>query len=164
MEENFDDPNYVFEYDETAKCCLRWKNPKMKHLRGKECGTLTQNNQWAAQFRGMPRMAHRIIWEMFYDLDHKDTLRAKDGNYLNCKIENLDLEPFEDKNPQIELSNKEIGVRFLIILRELCIGKMIFGRGIIFKFLIERLGMKYIKLQIKTVTTEPKLVVTQNMN
>lgn len=102
MEEDFDDPNYVFEYDETAKCCLRWKNPKTPFLKGQECGTLTQNGHWAVQFRGMPRMAHRIIWEMFYELDDKDTIRTKDGDYLNCRISNLVLEPYENKNPQIE--------------------------------------------------------------
>lgn len=108
MEEDFDNPNYVFEYDETSKCCLRWKNPKMPHLKGKECGTLTHNNQWAVQFRGMPRMVHRIIWEMFYGLYSKDIIRVKDGDYLNCKLENLVLEKFEDKNPQIESIKKGI--------------------------------------------------------
>lgn len=103
MEECFDNPNYVFEYDEGAKCCLRWDNPKQSAFKGRECGTLTQNNQWAVQFRGMPRMAHRIIWEMHHgEMKVEDTIRTKDGNYLNCKIDNLVLEKYENKNLQME--------------------------------------------------------------
>lgn len=103
-EDKYNDPNFVFEYDEGMPCCLKWKNPKRNStIAGKACGTVTFNDQWAVQFRGMPRMAHRVIWEMFHgEMKPDDTIRAKDGNYLNCKIDNLVLETFEGKNTQVE--------------------------------------------------------------
>lgn len=101
-----DDPNYVFSYDEAAKCCLRWKNPHGKAASsrvGKECGTINGEGRWAVQFRGSPKLAHRIIWEMFNgQLQKGDVVRQIDGDFLNVKIENLYLEKRDGKNWQDE--------------------------------------------------------------
>lgn len=99
----FEDPNERFNYDESSPSCLVWKKHKRHPSQnGKPCGTITHNSQWAVQFRGMPRMAHRLIWEMFHGhLDSRDIIRTKDGNYLNCKIDNLVLEKYSEKNLQM---------------------------------------------------------------
>lgn len=93
-----DDPNYVFEYDDTSKSKLRWKNPKVEHLKGKECGTLTVDGSWAVQFRGKPRLVSRIVWEMFKgEVRHGDTVLFKDGDKSNPSLSNLDIVAIEEK-------------------------------------------------------------------
>ena len=87
----WDDPNYVFEYDPTSKSCLRWKKHK-RHpsLIGTECGTKTVRGEWAVQFRGMPRLVHRIIWEMFNGKPSDiDIIRPCNGDLGDLRIENL---------------------------------------------------------------------------
>ena len=98
----WDDPNYVFEYDPTSKSCLRWKNHKRySSLIGTECGTKTVRGEWAVQFRGMPRLVHRIIWEMFNGKpSDTDIIRVISGDLGDPRIENLYIERGVDKNPQ----------------------------------------------------------------
>lgn len=98
----WDDPNYVFEYDPTSKSCLRWKNHK-RHpsLIGTECGTKTVRGEWAVQFRGMPRLVHRIVWEMFNGKPSDiDIIRSCNGDLGDPRIENLYIEVGLSKNPQ----------------------------------------------------------------
>lgn len=99
----FDDPNYMFTYDEAARCCLRWKNSK-RHpsLVGQECGTLNKyNHTWAVQFRGSPKLAHRVVWEMFHGKpEDSDTIEFLDGDQTNVKIGNLRLVEGKNKNWQ----------------------------------------------------------------
>lgn len=100
---DWDDPNFVFTYDESAKCCLRWKNVRKKGVAfvGHECGTHSKRGHWAVQFRGSPKTAHSIIWEIFNGkLKPGDIIRFNDGDNSNVKISNLCLEPIEGKNWQ----------------------------------------------------------------
>ena len=62
-----EDPSWVFQYDETSPSCLRWKNPRSKHLIGKVAGTYNKKQgSWHVSFRGKPEVVKRVVWEMFH--------------------------------------------------------------------------------------------------
>jgi hypothetical protein len=73
--DTFSNPNDIFVYDETSPSCLKWKIDRYGGInknslivkKGTDCGTLNKHNKyWHVQFRGSPKPAHRVIWEMFY--------------------------------------------------------------------------------------------------
>lgn len=91
-----------FYYDETAKCCLRWKNHKTQpSLVGQECGTITKSGRYSVSIKGHPYMAHRVVWQLMYGvISTTDTVFFKDGDVTNCRIDNLGIAKGEDKNWQ----------------------------------------------------------------
>jgi hypothetical protein len=100
--DKYDDPNFVFTYDETSPSCLRWKNPKKKMKEGAAAGTFSKKDSvWCVQFRGIPRPSHRIIWEMFNGaFDSRDIVKFRNGDKTDPRISNLYLDRYSDKNPQ----------------------------------------------------------------
>lgn len=91
-----------FYYDETAKCCLRWKNHKTRpSLVGQECGTITKSGRYSVSIKGHPYMAHRIVWRLVNgEISAGDTIFFKDGDLTNCRLDNLGIAKSEDKNWQ----------------------------------------------------------------
>lgn len=95
---------WTFCYDETAKCCLRWKN----HTRnpsyiGKECGTFAPSGYYTVSIKGYPYLAHRVIWQLLKGgISTTDTILFKDGDTTNCRIDNLKIIEGKDKNWQNE--------------------------------------------------------------
>ena len=100
--EDFNNPNYVFTYDEEVPSCLKWKNPKSRHLVGKAAGTFNKKRkEWYTQFRGQPCSNHRIIWEMFNGpLGKYDTILFKNNNTEEPELSNLTLYKGDEKNWQ----------------------------------------------------------------
>lgn len=87
----------TFIYDESSPSCLKWKNNRMAgkdytvvvKRSGENAGTLNiVNKMWHVQFRGGPKPAHRIIWEMFNN-ETDVVVTFLNGDTSDCRLSNL---------------------------------------------------------------------------
>ena len=99
----------IFIYDETSPTSLRWKDPYRKGNRGvptkrnNDCiaGGVTTTNTLAVTINRSPVLVSKIVWEMHNGaLPSGRYVMYKDGNNLNSRIDNLEL------NIVIEKSHK----------------------------------------------------------
>jgi len=95
--------NNLFEYDESSKTCLIWKNCKQDKLNGKQAGNFTFKNgvksSGGVRVHGARLRLHRVVWTLFgrtipdfYVIDHID------NDPHNNKINNLRCVPTEVNN------------------------------------------------------------------
>lgn len=91
MKIDSNNPNDLFVYDETSPSCLRWDVIRKGVVKGEVAGSLhKKHGAWAVQFRGAPKLVHRVIWEMFYG-EFVGTVLHKNGDKSDNRLENLYL-------------------------------------------------------------------------
>lgn len=90
----------VFKYDEDSPTCLSWIDPYRIGRGGKPVRRV--NNGWAGNvnkegypvitYNKWPYAAYKVVWEMHNGpVPEGRSIMHKDGNVLNVKIENLEL-------------------------------------------------------------------------
>ena len=90
----------LFEYDEESITCLSWIDKFRKGRGGKpvarinkgHAGCITSSGYPAIYIDKYPYAAVKIVWELFNGpIPAARQVMFKDGNPLNCKIDNLEL-------------------------------------------------------------------------
>lgn len=90
----------LFEYDEESITCLSWINKFRIGRGGKPVARINNGHAGSISFGGYPTVyidkypyaAVKVVWEMFNGpIPEGRQVMFKDGNPLNCKIGNLEL-------------------------------------------------------------------------
>lgn len=97
----------LFEYDEESITCLSWIDKFRKGRGGKpvarinkgHAGSITSGGYPAIYIDQYPYAAVKVVWEMFNGpIPEGRQVMFKDGNPLNCKIDNLELNIVIDRS------------------------------------------------------------------
>lgn len=97
----------LFEYDEESITCLSWIDKFRKGRGGKpvarinkgHAGSITSAGYPAIYIDKYPYAAVKVVWEMFNGpIPEGRQVMFKDGNPLNCKISNLELNIVIDRS------------------------------------------------------------------
>lgn len=96
-----------FRYDESSKTYLKWKNDyrigrggkPVRRINNSDAGNITKDQRLSVTLNGKVYSTNQIIWELFYGPVPKDrSVMHKDGDLLNCNINNLELNFVIDSN------------------------------------------------------------------
>lgn len=96
-----------FEYDEESITCLSWKNKFRAGIGGKpvrrinngHAGSISSSGYPTIYFDQYPYSAVKVVWEILNGpIPDGRQVMFKDGNPLNCKIDNLELNVIIDRS------------------------------------------------------------------
>lgn len=92
--------NEIFEYDENSPTCLSWKDKYRSGINGKPvkrvnngyAGGISSSGYPVVYVDQWPYSAQKVVWEMFNgEIPEGREIIPKDGDALNCRIDNLEL-------------------------------------------------------------------------
>ncbi len=111
FEIKYEEVSKYFIYDETAKCCLRWRvSRSLNRKQGDEAGNYNKfGDYFKTGFDYKVLLTHRIIYCLFLQKDLPTTFVIDhiDGDCLNNKINNLRIvtQSENSRNKKHQLSN-----------------------------------------------------------
>lgn len=97
----------VFKYDETSSTYLKWISDYRKGRGGKpvrrinnsDAGNITSEGRLALTYNGKVYSVNQVVWELLKGpIPSGRSVMSKDGNPLNCNIDNLELNVVIDKS------------------------------------------------------------------
>ncbi len=101
----------VFDYNpETGS--LTWKNPRARYLKpGDKAGSLNKNGNRHVWFNERAFLAHRLAWLIHYGSLPVANIRAKNGNYDDLRICNLEERSFAETAQNANYAPNKSGSR-----------------------------------------------------
>lgn len=90
----------IFKYDETSPTFIRWIEPfrigrggkPVRRINDCQAGNITSEGRLAITYQGKVYSINQVVWELFNGKIPKGRqVMNKDGNALNCNIDNLEL-------------------------------------------------------------------------
>lgn len=96
----------IFKYDETSPTFIRWIDPFRLGRAGKpvrrindcQAGNITSEGRLAITYQGKVYSINQVVWEIFNgEIPTGRQVMNKDGDALNCGIDNLELNIVLDK-------------------------------------------------------------------
>ena len=90
----------IFKYDETSPTFIRWIDPfrigrggkPVRRINDCQAGNITSEGRLAITYQGKVYSINQVDWELFNGKIPKGRqVMNKDGNALNCNIDNLEL-------------------------------------------------------------------------
>lgn len=89
-----DQVRHLFNYEPTTGR-LTWRNPTARAVsKGDIAGTVAKNGNRYVSIGDERYMAHRIVWLMVYGEWPKENVSARNGNFDDLRLENLQLKSF----------------------------------------------------------------------
>lgn len=96
----------IFKYDETSPTFIRWVDPfrlgrggkPVRRINDCQAGNITSEGRLAITYQGKVYSINQVVWEIFNGKIPKGRqVMNKDGDALNCGIDNLELNIVLDK-------------------------------------------------------------------